>query len=70
MLEGMTDEVTPEYSRGLRADVELLRKRGELWRFLERMARQRVASVPLCRVEGEGGETESREDVDREGGRK
>jgi hypothetical protein len=41
MLEGMTDEVTSEYARGLRADVELLRKGGELWRFLERMARQR-----------------------------
>jgi hypothetical protein len=41
MLEGMTDGVTPEYKRGLRADVELLRKGGELWRFLGRMAKSR-----------------------------
>jgi hypothetical protein len=43
MLEGMTDEITPEYARGLRADVELLRKGGELWRFLGRMARMKGA---------------------------
>jgi hypothetical protein len=43
MLEGMTDQVSPEYNRGLRADVELLRKGGELWRFLGRMARMKGA---------------------------
>ena len=44
MLEGMTDEVSGNYPRGLRADVELLRKGGELWGFLRRMARKKVAT--------------------------
>lgn len=44
MLEGMTDEVSGNYPRGLRADVELLRKGGELWGFLRRMARKKVAA--------------------------
>lgn len=41
-LDIMTDEVTAEYPRGLRADVELLRKNGELWKFLSRMARKKT----------------------------
>lgn len=43
-LDTMTDEATAEYPRGLRADVELLRKAGELWNFLRRMARKKVAT--------------------------
>ncbi|KAH0365349.1 hypothetical protein KCU65_g6164, partial [Aureobasidium melanogenum] len=38
MLENTKDEVTREYEHGLRADVELLRKGGELEKFLARMA--------------------------------
>jgi hypothetical protein len=41
MLESTPDEVGEEYPRGLRADAELLRKGGELWRFLGRMAGKR-----------------------------
>jgi len=42
MLDTMTDGVTAEYPRGLRADVELLKKGGELWKFLSRMARKKA----------------------------
>ncbi|KAG9530801.1 hypothetical protein KCU93_g2486, partial [Aureobasidium melanogenum] len=38
MLDKTKDEITHEYKHGLRADVELLRKGGELERFLARMA--------------------------------
>ncbi|KAH0396657.1 hypothetical protein KCU89_g9083, partial [Aureobasidium melanogenum] len=38
MLDQTKDEITHEYKHGLRADVELLRKGGELERFLARMA--------------------------------
>ncbi|KAH0383536.1 hypothetical protein KCU92_g5265, partial [Aureobasidium melanogenum] len=38
MLDQIKDEITHEYKHGLRADVELLRKGGELERFLARMA--------------------------------
>jgi hypothetical protein len=41
MLESIPDEVGKEYPQGLRADAELLRKGGELWRFLGRMAGKR-----------------------------
>ncbi|KEQ69694.1 hypothetical protein M436DRAFT_66959 [Aureobasidium namibiae CBS 147.97] len=42
LLDTMTDEVTAEYPQGLRADVEVLRKGGELWKFLSRMARKKA----------------------------
>ncbi|KAG9654013.1 hypothetical protein KCU95_g17187, partial [Aureobasidium melanogenum] len=38
MLDQTKDEITHEYKHGLRADVELLRKGGELEKFLARMA--------------------------------
>lgn len=38
MLDQTSDKVTEEYTHGLRADVELLRKGGELGKFLARMA--------------------------------
>ncbi|KAG9558496.1 hypothetical protein KCU71_g7565, partial [Aureobasidium melanogenum] len=38
MLDQTPDKMTHEYKYGLRADVELLRKEGELERFLARMA--------------------------------
>ncbi|KAG9607745.1 hypothetical protein KCU77_g8098, partial [Aureobasidium melanogenum] len=38
MLDQTKDEITLEYKHGLRADVELLRKGGELDKFLARMA--------------------------------
>ncbi|KAH0259297.1 hypothetical protein KCU91_g15291, partial [Aureobasidium melanogenum] len=38
MLDQTKDEITHEYKHGLRADVELLRKTGELEKFLARMA--------------------------------
>ncbi|KAH0347102.1 hypothetical protein KCU81_g3642, partial [Aureobasidium melanogenum] len=38
MLDQTPDKVTAEYPHGLRADVELLRKGGELEKFLARMA--------------------------------
>jgi hypothetical protein len=41
MFEGIADEISGEYPQGLRADAELLRKGGELWRFLGRMAGKR-----------------------------
>jgi hypothetical protein len=70
MLEGMTDGVTPEYKRGLRADVELLRKGGELWRFLGRMAKSR--GVAWCGFESRWEEeAEGKKDGKKDGeGRK
>jgi hypothetical protein len=44
MLDTIKDEVSGKYKSGLRADVELLREGGELWKFLGRMARKRVAA--------------------------
>lgn len=38
MLDQTPDKVTQEYPHGLRADVALLRKGGELEKFLARMA--------------------------------
>lgn len=38
MLEQTEDKISPEYIHGLRADAELLRKGGELEKFLFRMA--------------------------------
>jgi hypothetical protein len=44
MLDTIKDECSQEYTQGLRADVELLKKGGELWKFLGRMSRKKVAS--------------------------
>lgn len=38
MLDKTEDKISPEYKHGLRADAELLRKGGELEKFLVRMA--------------------------------